>query len=302
MPAPRVLVCGNVNIELGFAAPGLPLPAVESAEFPGALSLGASGVGFNVAHALARLGAGVRLLAFAGDDAAGEVVRAQARAAGITLQVLPWARTPLSLVVTAPGGARQIYRDLGGVADAPAPVNAFLQALTGVDVAVLTNVGWTRDLLPLARAAGVPVVTDLQATPGPGHPYDAPYLAGADVVFLSGANLPGPAEEAVAAYRAAHDPELLIVGLGERGALLSERGRAPWYRPAVSTRPPVSTNGAGDALLAAFVRAHFGGTEAREALRLACVFASWKCGEAGGAAGHLTWPELTALASPPPPP
>ncbi|WP_133162034.1 hypothetical protein [Deinococcus aerius] len=52
----RVLVCGNVNLELGFAAPSLTLPAAESAEQPGPLTLGVSGVGFNVTHALARLG------------------------------------------------------------------------------------------------------------------------------------------------------------------------------------------------------------------------------------------------------
>ena len=70
-PAPlRALVCGNVNVELAFAAPRLPLPEVESVEHPHALTLGVSGVGFNVAHALARLGTQTHFLGFAGDDAA----------------------------------------------------------------------------------------------------------------------------------------------------------------------------------------------------------------------------------------
>lgn len=291
----RALVCGNVNLELGLAAPSLTLPAAESAEYPGALTLGVSGVGFNVAHALARLGAEARLLAFVGDDPAGQVVRETAGRAGIQLRPVPAPATPLSLVLTAPGGARQIHRDLKGLTGQVAPIPAFQEALAQAQVAVLGNVAWTRELLPLARAAGVPVVTDLQATPGPGHPYDLPYLAGADVVFLSGANLSLPPEDTLRAYRKTWDPRLIVIGLGAGGALLSERGRPPWHQAAVPTRPVVSTNGAGDALLAAFVRAYFGGSDAREALRLGCTFASWKCGEPGGAAGHLTWAELSAL-------
>lgn len=294
-PAPRVLVCGNVNLELSFAAPALPLPEVDSVEHPHALNLGVSGVSFNVAHALARLGARTSFLGFAGEDTAGSVVRGRLAEAGIQAHWQPAPGTPLSLVLTGPGGGRQIHRDLKGLAGHPAPVEAFRAALPGQRAVVLANVAWTRDLLPVAREAGVPVVTDLQATTGPGELYDGPYLE-ADVVFLSGANLHLSPGEAVRAYRERWDPELIVVGLGEGGALLSGRGQAPWHQPAVATRPVVSTNGAGDALLGAFVRAYFGGVEAREALRLACIFASWACGEAGGASGHLGWEELTALA------
>ncbi|SMB93471.1 Sugar or nucleoside kinase, ribokinase family [Deinococcus hopiensis KR-140] len=290
-----MLVCGNVNLELGFTAPALPLPEVESVEHPGALTLGVSGVGFNVAHALARLGGGTRFLGFAGADAAGEVVRTRLAELGIGAHWLPAPATPLSLVLTGPCGGRQIHRDLKGLNGAPAPRDAFLAALPGCEAVVLSNVPWTKDLLSEAQTRGLPVVTDLQATPGPGEPYDEAYLH-ADVLFLSGARLPLPPLDALRAYRQRCDPEVLVIGLGEDGALLSERGRLPWHQPAVSTRPVVSTNGAGDALLAAFVCAYFGGMDAREALRLACIFASWACGEPGGAAGHLDWKGLTALA------
>ncbi|BDP41564.1 carbohydrate kinase [Deinococcus aetherius] len=286
-------MCGNANVELSLAAPGFSLPPGESTEHPHGLSLGVSGVGFNVAHALARLGAETYFLGFAGTDPAGEVVRRGLEKAGVGAHLVPVPATPLSLVVTTPGGRRHIHRDLKGLGEHPAPTEVFQTTLAGAQVVVLGNVAWTRELLPLARAAGVPVVTDLQGTPGPGHPYDVPYLA-ADIVFLSGEN-----GEAVQAYRAEHDPRVIVAGLGGEGALLSERGRAPWHQPAVRTRPVMSTNGAGDALLAAFTRAYFGGLGTREALRLACAFASWKCGEAGGAAGHLTRAELSALTETP---
>lgn len=140
-------------------------------------------------------------------------------------------------------------------------------------------------------------MTDLQATPDPAHPHDQPFLAHADVLFLSAERLTVSPAEALQGYRAVCDPAVIVVSLGAQGALLSERGQVPHLQPAVTTRPVVSTNGAGDALLSAFVWAYFGGQSAREALRLACTFAAWKCGEAGGAAGHLSGKELSVLCS-----
>ncbi|WP_064014380.1 carbohydrate kinase family protein [Deinococcus puniceus] len=172
---------------------------------------------------------------------------------------------------------------------------AFRVELAGADVAVLTNVGWTRPLLPVARTVGVQIVTDLQATPGPAHPYDQPFLAHADVLFLSAERLTVPPLDALRDYRERSDPAVIVISLGADGALMSERGQPPHHQPAVFTRPIISTNGAGDALLSAFAWAYFSGQSTREALRMACTFASWKCGEMGGAAGHLSGKELSAL-------
>ncbi|WP_281166694.1 PfkB family carbohydrate kinase [Deinococcus apachensis] len=102
---------------------------------------------------------------------------------------------------------------------------------------------------------------------------------------LSGANLSLPPAGHVTGLPRGLGPGTRCDRAGG-GALLSKRGRLPWHQPAVPTRPVVSTDGAGDALLAAFVRAYCGGLGAREAPRLACTFASWKCGELDGAAPH----------------
>jgi sugar/nucleoside kinase (ribokinase family) len=62
--------------------------------------------------------------------------------------------TPLSLVLSGPNGGRQIHRDLKGTEALNVDAQAFRAALAGADVAVLTNVGWTRPLLPLAPGGG----------------------------------------------------------------------------------------------------------------------------------------------------
>jgi sugar/nucleoside kinase (ribokinase family) len=294
-PPLRVLVAGNTNAELLLQTPVLPLPDAENTAYPHGLTLGVSGVGFNTAHALAQLGAEAGLFTFAANDPAGEVARVALARAGIRSWVQEVPGTPLSLVLSGPDGGRQIHRDLKGTEHLEADPEAFRAALAGAEVAVLTNVGWTRPLLPLARAAGVQIVTDLQATPGPAHPYDQVFLTCADVLFLSAECLTLPPLNALLAYRERCDPAILVISLGAGGVLMSERGQPPHHQPAVPTRPVTSTNGAGDALLSAFVWAFFGGRSAREALRLACTFASWKCGGVGGAAGHLSGKELSEL-------
>ncbi|WP_064014381.1 carbohydrate kinase family protein [Deinococcus puniceus] len=111
-PPLRVLVAGNTNTELHVQTPILPLPDAENTTYPHDLTLGVSGVGFNVAHALARLGAQINLLTFAGSDPAGELVRMTLTRAGIRPCVQDALGTPLSLVLSGPNGGRQIHRDL----------------------------------------------------------------------------------------------------------------------------------------------------------------------------------------------
>ena len=97
----------------------------------------------------------------------------------------------------------------------------------------------------------------------------------------------GPAE-AIAAFRARHDPDAIVVCLGSSGALLGLRGRPPIQVSAPTVRPVRSTTGAGDALFAAFCHFRFSrGWDPVPSLRAAVAFASWKVGAVGGSEGFL---------------
>src|SRR3972149_6869831 len=80
MSAPRVLVAGGANVDVKVTASG---PPAEGISTPGRVRRAPGGVAGNVAEALARLGATVRLLTVVGADAWGEWLMTQTALAGV---------------------------------------------------------------------------------------------------------------------------------------------------------------------------------------------------------------------------
>ncbi|THF88896.1 carbohydrate kinase family protein [Deinococcus sp. KSM4-11] len=288
-----LLVCGNANLETVLGLEGEFLP-VQGDAVTDRLSVNVSGVGVNLVRGLSRLGSPVRFVTLLGNDVAGRTVRQELD--GIEWHAMPVRATAQTLALVRPDGRHTFYRDIKGNEQADTPVAAFRAALPGCGAALLTNIGWTRDLLPVARAAGVPIQTDVHEISSVDAPYDQPYLDAADVLLFSAARLTDPAGFLLA-LRECCRAHVIIAGLGEGGALLLERGadrvhHQPAFRVVATHR-----GGAGDALAAAF--AHFlftRGHDPREALRLACAAAALKLRGKGSGEGHATEAEVRALA------
>lgn len=296
MAAKRALIVGNVTLETSLRLDAFPLPNASSYQ-PHRMSLSVSGVGFNITRALQVLGTDVRLASVIGPDEAGTFVQATlAGSRSFSTHFHVGARTGQSLVLSNASGARHVHTDVGGVASAAYPPELFDVALAGCDLTVLTNIDYTRPLLERAVAAGVPISTDLHAIQNLDNPYDQDYLAAASLLFFSGECLPNPLET-VATLRRRFDPELAVVGLGEQGALLSERGRETVHVFAFSVANILSTVGAGDAMHAAFCHFWLAGEAPEHALRLACAFAARKITVAEGSKGFVSEAEVRKLAS-----
>ena len=291
-----LLVCGTSNVETVLHLGGETLPPVGGV-FPDSLGLNVSGVGANLAFGLNRLGSPVRLLTLAADDPAGKFVRLGFD--GIDACFAPTRVTPHTLALVRPDGTHTFYRDPGDTPDDPAPVTEFSNLLPGCVAALMTNVGWTRGLLPLARRAGLPILTDVQNIAALDNPYDAPYFAAADVLMLSAERLTDRAaflRELLNRSQA----RLIVAGLGHEGALLLERGMDSLHHQPAFPVQTAHQGGAGDALAAAFAHFLFTRTlEPREALRLACAAAALKLRTSGSGSGHATEVEVLEYAQNP---
>ena len=297
MPVKRVLVVGNIGLETSLKLGAFPLPDASSYQ-PGRLELNVSGVGYNVARALQTLGTPVRLASVVGLDTVGRFIRAELQQRDVDTSYLHAAeRSGRSLVVSDAGGARHVHTDLGGVAGAVYPPERFDEALSECALAVLSNIEYARPLLSRAQTAGVPISTDLHAIRGLDNPYDQDFLRAATLLFFSGEHLQN-VHETVTDLRGRFDPEVVVVGLGAAGALLSERGREPVRVPAFPAPQLLSTVGAGDALHAAFGHFWLGGEQPEDALRLACAFAARKIAAGTGAQGFIGEAEVRRLARP----
>jgi acarbose 7IV-phosphotransferase len=146
------------------------------------------------------------------------------------------------------------------------------------------------------RQAGKMVATDVHTIQSLDDEYNRDFIQAADILFMSDEALPCSPEEWARQIWNRWGTEIVVIGLGAQGALLSVRGDRYQERfPAVYTRPVVNTIGAGDALFSAFVHFYHLDGDPYEAMRKAVVFASYKVGEAGAAEGFLNEQELTRI-------
>jgi ribokinase len=287
--SPPILVCGLLNIETTVRVDGFPIPYFPVRyPFFGVRST-VSGVGVNISAALTTLGHRVRFLSLIGDDGAGRLARETLRGRGVDDRYVlaHVAETAQSAIFYDGEGRRQIHVDLKDIQEQVYPPKLFGKAAAGCRLAVLCNINFSRPLLALARQRGMAIATDVHAVADLDDPYNADFLAAADILFMSHERLPAPPDEWAAAVQARYGNPIVVIGLGADGALLTVKDEAPQHVPAVFTRPVVNTIGAGDALFSAFLYVYMQTNDPHLALRKAVVFASYKIGAAGAAEGFL---------------
>jgi ribokinase len=296
----RILVSGSINIETTLKIDGFPYEyAPVRYPFFGVQS-SVSGVGYNITSALTTLGHEVNLLSLIGDDHAGAQVRLALKELGVDdAYILPQLSQTLQAVILYDSdGRRAINADLKDVQEQTYPVQNFEQALSKSDLAVLCNINFSRPMLERAKAAGVPVATDVHAVSDLHSDYDADFMRHADILFQSHENLPVPPREWIYRLWETYHTPIAVTGMGADGALLGVLADSQIVHvPAVQTRPVINTIGAGDSLFSAFLHGYVQHRDPYAALKQAVVFASWKIGEVGAAAGFLNAGELTAKAN-----
>ncbi len=294
----RFLVAGLINLETTLRVEGFPLPYYPvTYPFFGVNST-VSGVGYNLAKALTVLGNPVDFLSLIGQDPAALVVNSALAHDGIPSgRVLPALKeTPQSVILYDPQGRRQIHVDLKDIQESAYPPEIFSEALAHSDACLLCNINFSRPFLAEAHRAGKPIASDVHAISDLDDPYNADYMAAAQVLFMSDERLPCSPEDWARRIFRRYGAEIIVIGLGQEGALLCVRRDNFIERiPAAHTRPVVNTIGAGDALFSAFVHTYFQSGDPYEALRRAVVFASWKIGARGAADGFLNVAEWNQI-------
>jgi acarbose 7IV-phosphotransferase len=296
-----IVVAGVTNVQFSVPVDGFPV-AYAPVRYPqGRTGVRVAGVGYNVAAGLAALGSEVRLATFAGDDLLGGAVERELRARGLHG---PWAvagqETPRSAVLVDPGGDRMIHTDLRGLPQAAYPPELFAQALRGADYAVITNIGFARPLLAVARAAGVPVAADVQSVEDLDDDYNRDWMAAARVLFCSHERLPVSPGAWVRMVQERYRTPVVVVGCGAGGALLGVRDTGEVrHVPAVAPRGVTSTAGAGDALAAAFMHVYAVSGDPHAAIEQAVLFAGYAVGAEPGENPFLTGSQLAEMTQAP---
>ena len=294
----RFLISGLINLETTLQVEAFPIPYFP-VRFPfNGVRSTVSGVGFNLANALTRLGDRPRFLSLIGRDAPGQLIEQALRDKQIDLSyILPVLdQTPQSVILYDQDGRRQINVDLKDIQEKLYPEDQFAEALEGCQVAVLCNINFSRPMLAHARQAGIRIATDVHAIANLADEFNRDFMAAADILFMSDENLPDPPEVWAKRVFQTFGAEIVVIGMGAQGALLAVRSDRFVERvPAVYTRPVKNTIGAGDALFSAFLHVYLQTGDPYNAIRTATVFASYKIGESGAADGFLDSAGLAKL-------
>ncbi|MEV1290099.1 carbohydrate kinase family protein [Micromonospora sp. NPDC049679] len=272
-----LLVVGGLGVDIRVRVPAIPVPAADSLTVP-PIDLRIGNTGAGVALAAHALGLRVALVDVIGDDPAGEVVRAALARTTIqhVLRTDPLG-TRRSVNLVDPDGRRMSLYDPRGAWAGPPPFSTGeLAKLTRASAHVHVSImDWSLALLPTLRdalAPGAAVSTDLHDWDGR-NDYHRPFLAPADLVFVSGVALPEGADRELAG-----GGRTAVVTHGAGGAeLIAPDGPAPHLPAAVPPGPVIDANGAGDAFVAGFVAGRLRGLPPVRAGRYAARVAAAAC-------------------------
>jgi acarbose 7IV-phosphotransferase len=279
----RVVVAGVVNVRVARRFESFPVPFTPSAFDPGGISIRLSGTGWTVARTLQALGSTVLFATYVGADDLGQfAVQGLQRRGLYGPTTLVCDAQPRAMVLYDAGGRRANATDLRATPDLRYPVGSFTAALdTGapVDTAVLTNIGFTRPLIPVALDRGIPIATDLHQVDTVDNHYNQDWLRASQILACSHEQLRSTPEAWVEAVWRRFGTELVLVGCGPAGAVLGIRAdRRIWRVPACTPRGLRYTSGAGDTLLASFVHHRLATGDPVQAVRRAVLTAGWKVG------------------------
>lgn len=287
-----ILVAGLINIETTLKIDGFPLEyAPVRYPFFG-VNTTVSGVGYNITKALTTLGNRVNFLSLVGQDAAAELVRRALENIGVDDRhiISHVNSTAQSVILYDETGKRAIYTDLKDIQEHSYPHEP---DFSGVVLAALCNINFTRPMLKQAQTAAVPIATDVHTIRDIDDDYNRDYMAAATLLFQSHEGLSVSPEAWIRQLWQHYGTPIAVIGLGAEGALLAVKDDNFIERiPAVYTRPIVSTIGGGDALFSSFVHVYAHTGDPYAAIRQAVIFASYKIGVAGAADGFLTADEL----------
>ncbi|MCM3921546.1 carbohydrate kinase family protein [Frankia sp. AiPs1] len=277
-----MVVVGVVNVQQTIPVDGFPVAYAPVRYVPHGLRLEVSGVGCNVARALAALDRPVRLATIVGRDTAGVLARdALGRAGLVGDGIVDHEHTAQSAVLVDPDGRRQISTDLKDLPTFHYSPAVFARLLVGAQAAAISTIGFARGLLPVADEAGVPIAVDLQATPGLEDTYSRDWVERATIVFCSGENLTVPPERFARDVFALGRARVVVVSLAAAGCVRFLSDRPARAVPAVAPLGVRDTTGAGDALFAAFLHYWLRSADPDDAVDRAVLVAGWTVGFPG---------------------
>lgn len=288
-----VVVVGNVGVDTNVYLYGREIDFTVEGNFTENLDTVGQAGGYT-SRGFARLGKRTAFIGYVGDDALGRDVRETLARDGVDTRALfvDPAGTSRSVNLMSPDGRRRNFYDGKSHMTLEPDLDVCRAVLAEARLAHFHLPNWARRLLPIARELGLTIACDLQDVVDPNDPYRQDFLAYADVLFFSAANLGDPTP-LVQRFLAARPDRVVVTGMGREGCAVGTAAGVERFAAVSHERPVVDTNGAGDGLAVGFLATHvLEGAPVRDAVRYGQLAARHTCTLRGTSEGLLTRAEL----------
>jgi len=264
----HITIIGGASIDSIIYLDEFPQPipqTIHQCEFRETLGSTGSGKALN----LCRLGFQTRLHAIIGDDSFGKMVRAHLQHPNLSFEYdfNQFGTERHTNLMTKKGERISIFTN--NIEDEPAvDYEKFKPWITASDIVIVNLSNYARHTLPICKALGKKVWTDLHDYDGQ-NPFHQDFIEHANYVFLSSDNLPN--------YRqwmkkwVAEGKEWVVCTHGSAGATALD-AEGNWYEEKALTHYAlVDSNGAGDAFNAGFIYAYQQGKSMGDCLKYATI-------------------------------
>jgi len=287
----KVLISGLINIETTLKVDKFPIE-YQPVLYPFyGIKSSVSGVGYNISKAMKILGDKISFMSIIGNDSEGENIIKEFKKEGVDtsniLKIID--ETPQSIIIYDNSGRRQINVDLKSIQEIEYPEDKITEEIKTCDLAILANINFSRKYLKIAKGFGKKIATDVHVLSNLDDEYNKDFLEYSDILFLSNEDIINREEEFMKEIISKYEKDIIVIGMGDKGALLYTKGNSNFDRvEAKQIRPIINTIGAGDSLFSSFLHFYLKGETSLTALKKAAIFAGYKIGEKGAAEGFLS--------------
>jgi len=293
----NILVCGLTNIETTLKINNFPIEysPIEYNFF--GINSSISGVGYNIVKALKTLGDNPYFFSIIGKDIYENIIFSDLEKDKVdTKYVLPLLEKTVQSAILYENTRRKILLDLKDIQEIRYPTSNIEEVMDQIDIGIICNINFSRDLLKILRNKGKVIATDVHVLSDIDDNYNNEYIKYSDILFLSNENICGYENNIVKELIQKYTHEIIVITMGEHGLLLYTKEKSEIkHFPAIKTRDVVNTIGAGDALFSCFIHYYNKTKDPYYSIKMATIFASYKIGESGGAKGFLSEHELEEL-------
>ncbi len=288
----RFMVAGFTQIETIVKVDEFPVPYMQFKSIPDMINTNIGGCGYNESMALKWLGNEVDFMSMIGKDLNKNEIYQKLMATGVDLDfkyVLPLLDDMPSSVILYHNGKKQIFEDVKDARTVAYDCDLFESRIQDKDMVLISSCNFCRPVMELAKKYHKPLAVNVRSMRKEKVVQKEDFLKAADILYISDDELDKDPYECIQECREKYNQEIIIIGIGSKGVILYTRedNSILEYKP-VKTNEVINTVGAGNAMFSAFLHYYVKTGDAKEAIKNALLFASYKIGFIGTSNGFMT--------------